>query len=424
MALVEEGAERRLLVLGVARRAPAEDPEVGAYYAELERLAASAGARVVERRVQVRSRPDPVTYVGPGFAEEAAALIAARADGAEPVTGVLLAEEVAPRVLAELSERLPVPVEDRTRLILGIFAARARSAEGRLQVELAELTYELPRLAGRRRGLSRQAGGIGVRGGAGESALELDRRRLRRRIAQLRREAASLRDERAERLGARADLPRIALVGYTNAGKTTLLGALARRDEGGRDRLFDTLDPTTRRIRHSALGEALLTDTVGFVRDLPPGLIDAFEATLAEVRDADLLLHVVDATSPSAEAEATAVRAILARIGADQVPEILVASHAPRGELPARAGLPPDAVAVDSPSGVGLDRLFERIGEALGEGREAVVLEVPADRWDLVSFARTRGPVSLTQRDDGGVRMVARLRTADAARLRRSLHRG
>lgn len=417
-------AERRLFVLGVAARAPEEDAEVRAYYAELERLAESAGARIGEVRVQVRRRPDPRTYVGPGIVEAVARQIAEAAEGPEAFAGVLAAEELAPRVLAELSARLPVPVEDRTRLILGIFAERARSAEGRLQVELARLSYELPRLVGRRQGLSRQGGGIGQRGGAGESALELDRRRLRRRIGELRREAESLRSARSERLEGRSELPRIALVGYTNAGKTTLLGALARRDEGGRDRLFDTLDPTTRRIRHAAFGEALLTDTVGFVRDLPPGLLEAFEATLAEVRDADLLLHVVDASSPSALSEAEAVRSILARIDADAVPEVLVATHAPGGRLPRQGPLGPEAVAVDSPTGAGLERLFARIGEALATEREDVVLEVPADRWDVVSFARTRGPVSLTQRDDGGVRLVAQLRAPDAARLRRALGRG
>lgn len=423
-AVAEQAGGRRLLVLGVARRAPADDAEVRGYYDELERLAQSAGATVAEVRVQVRRRPDPKTHVGPGFAQAAAERITEAADGPDAVHGVLLAEEVAPRVLAELAERMPVPVEDRTHLILGIFASRARSAEGRLQVELAQLSYTLPRLAGRRRGLSRQGGGIGVRGGAGESALELDRRRLRQRIAELRREVVTLRQGRAERLEGRGDLPRIALVGYTNAGKTTLLGALARRDEGGQDRLFDTLDPTTRRIRHGAFGEALLTDTVGFVRDLPPGLIEAFEATLAEVRDADLLVHVVNAASPTAEAEAAAVRTILGRIGAENVPEILVASHAPHGRLPAGSDLGPDCVAVDSPTGAGLEVLFERVGRALEGEREPVVLEVPADRWDLVSFARTRGPVSLTQRDDGGVRLVAHLRAPDAARLRRALGRG
>jgi GTP-binding protein HflX len=427
LAANPDGGGRRLLVLGVASRPLEADPEVAAYYAELDRLVDSAGGVVVERRVQVRARPDPRTYVGPGFlAETARALEAARERGEGGVDGVVVAEEVAPRVLAELGERLPVPVEDRTRLILGIFAHRARSAEGRLQVELARLAYELPRLAGSRRGLSRQGGGIGVRGGAGESALELDRRRLRRRIAQLRLEVARLREERAGRRLGRGELPRVALVGYTNAGKTTLLAALAGRDdEGGRDRLFDTLDPTTRRIHHSAFGEALAVDTVGFVRNLPPGLVEAFEATLAEVREADLLLHVVDATSPAAQGEVEAVRAILERIDATDVPEILVATHAAAGAAAVlAAGLPASAVPVDSPTGSGLDVLCQRIGERLAQGRQALVVDIPADRWDVVAFARRFGPVELEEREDGGVRLVARLTAQDAARVRRRLAHG
>lgn len=423
-AIAQPDSRRRLLVLGVAPRAPEADGEVAAYYAELRRLADSAHADIAEVRVQIRRRPDPVTYVGPGFADAARERIVALADGPEAIDGVLLAQEVAPRALRGLAERLPVAVEDRTRLILGIFAERARSAEGRLQVELARLAYELPRLAGGRQGLSRQGGGIGMRGGAGESALELDRRQVRRRIGELRQELEALRKERTERLEGRTNLPRVALAGYTNAGKTTLLGALARRDEGGRNRLFDTLDPTTRAIRHRAFGEALLTDTVGFVRELPPGLLDAFEATLAEVREADVLLHVVDASGPGARGEYEAVRTILERIGAGAVPEILVASHARAAGRRGLSALDVPAVAVDSPSGEGLDELCERIGEVLSAGREEVVLELPADRWDLVAFARARGPVDLLQRESGGVRLRARLGAADAARLRRSLGRG
>lgn len=408
---------RRLFALGVAARSPEDDPEVAAYWAELGRLAESAGAEVAERYVQVRSESDPHTYVGPGVVERTVQALAQAAEAGRPFDGVLLAHEVAPRVLARLGERLPVPVEDRTRLILGVFARRARSAEGRLQVELARLSYELPRLPGRRRGLSRQGGAVGMRGGAGESALELDRRRIRARIAELRHRVALLRQERAARRADRGEMPRVALVGYTNAGKTTLLGALAGRDEGGRDRLFDTLDPTVRRVRHPAFGQILAVDTVGFVRDLPPGLLEAFEATLAEVREADLLVHVVDGTSPHAPAEVEAVRAVLSRIGADTVPEVLVATHVRRPEeVAARL---PGALAVDSPAGVGLEAVCRRIGQTLAAMRPEVVLDLPPGRWDLVAFARARGPVEVETAADGRLRLSARLTPADAARLRR-----
>jgi len=413
---------RRLLVLGVVAHAPDADSEIAAYYAELERLADSAGARVVERRVQVRARTDPRTYAGPGFVDAIVRRVAEPGEGEEPIDGVLLAEEVPPRALANLAERLPVPVEDRTQLILGIFADRARSTEGRLQVELARLAYALPRLAGARQGLGRQRGGVGLRGGVGETALELDRRRTRRRIAELRREVETLRADRSSRRDARGTTSRVALVGYTNAGKTTLLGALAGREEGGRDRLFDTLDPATRRIRHRSYGEAVLVDTVGFVRDLPPGLLEAFEATLAEVREADALVHVVDATAPDALSQVDAVHTILARIGADTVPEILVASHA---RCPgARLGALDGALGVDVPAGVGIEALHERIGAVLGRERETVVVDLPADRWDVVSFARERGEVELVPTEDGGVRMTARLAAEDAGRLRHRLGRG
>lgn len=456
----------RYVILGISPAALSGDPEIADYYDELESLVESAGGQVVARLVQVRREPDPRTYVGPGFAREARdRLLSGRItedrdpaplpvhpdperdpesagawegddaelgsdtpekgvsdrDAAERVAdAILLAEEVSPRALATLADLFPLPVLDRTGLILGIFADRARSAEGRLEVALAENVYRLPRLRGSYRALGRQRGGLGLRGGSGETALELDRRRVRRRIADLREELDRLRTDRGRRREQRKDLPRVSLVGYTNAGKTTLLSALTGHLDPGANRLFDTLDPTTRRLRIEDVGDVLLTDTVGFVRDLPEGLLDAFAATLEEVTESDLLLHVVNGASLKAPGRVRAVRDLLHRMGAGEIPELTVFTHADRGQEGRELcqGLVHHSVAVDAVSGEGLRDLRSALASVLGTDREEVALVLGADEWRWVEFARRHGQANVTQEDDGSVHLSARLTHRDAAILR------
>ncbi|ADU51194.1 GTP-binding proten HflX [Thermaerobacter marianensis DSM 12885] len=293
---------------------------------ELKELARSAGAQVVGEIRQRRGRPEPATLIGPGKVAEVAD--ARRRLDADVV---IFDRDLTPAQLRNLERAIGGKVIDRTQLILDIFAARARSREGQLQVELAQLQYLLPRLAGMGEALSRLGGGIGTRG-PGETRLEVDRRRIRRRIADLRRMLAEVRRHRSvQRKGRqRAGIPVVALVGYTNAGKTTLHAALVRRFgvaagpvAQGRDRLFDTLDPTVRRVKWPGVGPVLVADTVGFIHDLPPHLIAAFRATLEEVLEADLLLHVVDASQPRWPVDVETVDAILDDLGARQ-PRLLV----------------------------------------------------------------------------------------------------
>ncbi|EKP93924.1 GTPase HflX [Thermaerobacter subterraneus] len=303
--------------------------------AELRELARSAGAEVVGEIRQRRDRPEPATLIGPGKVQEVA-----EARRRLEADVVIFDRDLTPAQQRNLERAIGGKVIDRTQLILDIFASRARTREGQLQVELAQLQYLLPRLAGMGEALSRLGGGIGTRG-PGETRLEVDRRRIRRRIAGLRRLLAEVRRQRqTQRKGRRrAGLPVVALVGYTNAGKTTLHAALVRRFGAvpagavvaGRDRLFDTLDPAVRRVEWPGLGPVLVADTVGFIHDLPPHLIAAFRATLEEVLEADLLLHVVDVSQPRWPVDVDTVEEILDDLGAVQ-PRLLVLNKIDRGE--------------------------------------------------------------------------------------------
>lgn len=443
----------RYAVLGVVRKRPEEDPEVADTYAELAGLVASTGGVVVRTFLQVRDKPDPRTYVGRGFAEQVVRALAdaGRADAApglrfdaseakdnlpqapvdavedEPaVDAVLLAQEVPPRTLAALSDLFPYPVLDRTGLILRIFAERARSAEGRLEVELAEALYRLPRLRGSYGRLGRQQGGVGVRGGAGETALELDRRRIRERIRAIRAALQEVRAERSRRRAERGSLPRVSLVGYTNAGKTTLLAALSGHLAPGLPRLFDTLDPTTRRVWLEGAGEVLITDTVGFVRDLPAGLLDAFAATLEEVTASDVLVHVVHGASDKAPGQYAAVRQVLERLGAAHLPELVVFTHGV--DAAARLGWAPEAasetVTVDSVHGAGLDTLRAALARMVAASREEVDVTLAPDAWRWVEFARRHGSAQVERGADGTLHLTARLAPHDAAVLRRAAKSG
>ncbi|MCU0669657.1 MAG: GTPase HflX [Myxococcota bacterium] len=348
--------ERAILVSVTAGR---DRATLETHVAELRELARAAGVTVVDVITQSRPAVDPRTVLGAGKLSD----LAIRCFQSD-IDLVIFDQDMTPAQARNLAERMELRVIDRTQLILDIFAQRARSRDGKLQVELAQLKYRLPRLAQQDQGLSRLGGGIGGRG-PGEQRLEVDRRRVRDRIARLEKSLAHLGRERAGRRSRRnrRDVPVLSIVGYTNAGKSTLLRALTNADVLVEDKLFATLDPTSRRLRFPREREVIITDTVGFIRDLPTEMKEAFRATLEELRDADLFLHVVDVAAPDAERRIAAVRGVLAEIGLDDTPELLVFNQAdrlPPGEadaIAARAG----GVAVSALAGTGLHALLERV---------------------------------------------------------------
>jgi GTPase len=370
--------------------------------AELGELLRTAGVAVVGEMVQRRERPHPNTYLGPGKVTEAKA--AARACDANVIA---CDDELTARQERNLEEALGLPVVDRTTVILDIFASHAGSAEGKLQVELAQLEYNLARMRGLWTHLERLGGGIGTRG-PGETQIETDRRLARNRISVLRQRLEHVKGtravQRAER--ERASLPTVALVGYTNAGKSTLLNELTGSEVGVRDRLFHTLDPTTRTLRLSGR-PYLLTDTVGFISKLPHQLVDAFAATLEETRRAELLAHVLDASAPEAQADVMrhSVEQTLEEIGAGECARILVLNkvdlldHDAREELRLRH---PDAVLVSGATGEGLEDLKERIERELAYMLRPLELLVPyADGGSLAELHELAGEVSREDTAEG-----------------------
>ncbi len=395
-----------------------------AQLAELRELLRTAGVAGVGEMVQRREHPHPNTYLGPGKLEELKADLS-RADA----NLVACDDELSPRQERNLEAALGLPVIDRTAIILDIFADHAHSAEGKLQVELAQLEYNLARMRGlwthlERLGAGRIDGGIGTRG-PGETQIETDRRLARDRIAALKRKLAHVRSSRsvmrAER--ERADLPSIALAGYTNAGKSTLLNALTGSDAGVRDRLFHTLDPTTRTLRAGGR-DYLLTDTVGFIRKLPHQLVDAFGATLEETRRADLILHVVDASAPEEEllAMTAAVEDVLSEIGAEEQPRVLVLGKADlidedrRRELARRH---PDALLVSAVTGEGLEALVERIEVEFARTLQEVELLLPYDEGGRLAELHALAGDLVREDTASGVRVVARVPPSVAARYAR-----
>ncbi|MGH2691563.1 MAG: GTPase HflX [Actinomycetota bacterium] len=352
---------------------------------ELAALADSAGAEVVGRLVQQRDRPDATTFIGKGKLDELHGFVHSRDAGL-----VAFDDELTPAQLRNVEQRLGVKVIDRTALILDIFALHARSREGKTQVELAQLNYLLPRLRGWGEAMSRQAGGIGTRFGGGETKLEIDRQHIRRRIAKLKGDLAGLakarRVKRAER--ERSGLPQIALAGYTNAGKSTLMNALTSADVLVADQLFATLDPTVRRLRLPGGRRTTVSDTVGFVRKLPHDLVEAFRSTLEEVARASLILHVADASAPDVEEQVAAVRDVLGEIGAGGIVEVLALNKVDLLSEVGQARVQrrfPDATRVSALTGEGVEGLLEALDAALPAPPLEVELLVPFSRQDVVA---------------------------------------
>ena len=383
---------------------------------ELARLTDTAGADPVEIMLQRRATPDPATYIGSGKAKELQEL----ADALD-VDLVVFDDELTPAQQRNLERLFKVDVVDRVALILDIFAQHARSQEGMVQVELAQLRYRLPRLRGRGNQLSQQGAGIGTRG-PGETQLEVDRRRILSKVAKLERDLERLAKNRAtQRKGRRRSaMPTVALVGYTNAGKSTLLNRITDAEVLVEDRLFSTLDPTTRRLRLAGGEIVLISDTVGFVQRLPHQLVESFSSTLEEVVDAQLLLHVVDASSPDAEQQIDAVRRVLSEIGAAEVPELLVLNKsdaAAPGDVKELLGPHSDAVVVSAATGDGVNVLLDTVGARLRALAPIVELLVPYERGDVVAGLHREGEVLVEVHAEAGTRVRARLPRAAMTRF-------
>ncbi|ONI79308.1 GTPase HflX [Actinosynnema sp. ALI-1.44] len=408
----------RVVLVGVWTEGTAEQAD--ASLTELSRLAETAGSEVLEGLIQRRDRPDPATYVGSGKVDEIFQTVLAT--GADTV---ICDGELSPGQLRQLEARLKVKVIDRTALILDIFAQHARSKEGKAQVELAQLQYLLPRLRGWGESLSRQAGGragggnggVGLRG-PGETKLETDRRRIRAKISKLRREIAAMSAVRETKRGRRVanEVPSVAIAGYTNAGKSSLLNAITGAGVLVEDALFATLDATTRRSQTPDGRTYTLTDTVGFVRHLPHQLIEAFRSTLDEVADADLLVHVVDGSDDNPEWQVNAVREVLNEIvernDTTMPPEILVVNKidaADELQLARLRHLLPGALFVSAHKGTGLDELREHLATALPRPDVEVDVLVPYARGELVARVHREGEVLAERHTPDGTQLHARV---------------
>jgi GTPase len=410
------GEERAILIASIARSA-----EEALRLGELQELVRTAGAGVVASIVQRRDRPDPRTYLGKGRLEELERLVEEVKPDLVAVEGVLSAGQQ-----RTLEDRLKTRVVDRTGLILDIFAQHARSAEGKLQVELAQLEYSYARQEGLWQHLERLGGGIGTRG-PGETQLESDRRILRTKMGALRRrlrDVARSRDVMRERRLA-ADLPLLALAGYTNAGKSSLMNALTGAGVAVNDALFETLDPTTRAFEHNGM-RFLVSDTVGFIRGLPHELVEAFKATLEETRDAQLILLVADASESEErrQVQAKAVDEVLAEIGAGDLPRLLVLNKVDRLDEDERALLSdhhPDAVQVSAVSGAGLDDLREQLAAFARTQLVRLEVTIPYSEGRLLSEIHAAAREVTQEAGEEGTRVRALMPARDAARIRAAL---
>ena len=413
--LISRGIRERIILVAVTLPDRTDD-ETQESLDELAQLIDTAGADEVARITQRRDAPDSTYYIGKGKAEELKELCLALDSDT-----VVFDNELSPGQQFNLEKLLGRTALDRTAVILDIFAQNAHTLEGKAQVELALLRYRLPRIRrGAKAGLSQQAGGIGTRG-PGETKLEVDRRRIGERISRLDRELDDLQKTRQEQRKGRerSGLGSVAIVGYTNAGKSSLLNRLTSAGVLVENRLFATLDPTTRRLALPGGEPVLLSDTVGFVRRLPHGLIEAFKSTLEVAVNSDLLVHVVDASAVDPNGQIAAVREVLAEIGADKVPELLVIN---------KSDLDPDeakrlvyehqgSVSFSAMTGDGLNDLLLAIGDRMRALTTVIELLIPYDRGDIVATVHREGEVVSTANEDNGMRVRARLADASAGRL-------
>ena len=422
MALIERTFREKIVLVGVT--IPPDTPdETENSLDELSLLVDTAGADEVARIVQRRQSPDPPTYVGKGKAEELRELALAT-----DCDTVVFDNELTPAQQFNLEKLLGRTAIDRTAVILDIFAQNAHSQEGKAQVELAQLRYRLPRLRRRAGALSQQAGGMSAAGGArigtrgpGETQLEVDRRRIVRRIHKLEADLREIERHRDTQRKAqrRGQLAKVAIVGYTNAGKSTLLNRLTHADALVEDRLFATLDATTRRLALSGGEPVLLTDTVGFIRKLPHQLVQAFKSTLDVAVDADLLVHVVDAGAPDVPGNILAVREVLAEIGAGEVPQLMAFNKSDLA--PAAAARLVErhegAVALSAVTGDGVDLLLATIADRLRSLTTVVELVIPYERGDLLAAVHRAGEVLYEAPGEGGMHVRGRFDDAAVGRF-------
>jgi GTP-binding protein HflX len=390
---------------------------------ELAALAETAGAQVLDGLLQRRAFPDPASYLGKGKAQELKAIVAA----CEADT-VIADTELAPSQRRTLEDIVKVKVVDRTAIILDIFAQHAKSREGKAQVELAQLEYLLPRLRGWGESMSRQAGGqvgggvgIGSRG-PGETKIELDRRRINTRMAKLRKQIKEMAPARATMRSSRSknEIPSVAIAGYTNAGKSSLLNRITRAGVLVENALFATLDPTVRKTQTADGREYTLADTVGFVKDLPHQLVEAFRSTIEEIAHSDLVVHVVDASHPDPAGQIQTVRNVLAEVDADNVKELLVFNKCDLVDLDqqiALRGMEPGAILVSAASGEGIAELLEQIEELLPRPEILVRALIPYSRGDLVSRVHSEARIVSVDHQDAGTLVEARVKPQLASEL-------
>jgi GTP-binding protein HflX len=410
-------SEEKAILVGLELKGRHERP-LSESLSELSSLARTAGARVIGAMSQSKDRPDLKYFIGTGKIEELKSLVSSASADL-----IIFDNELGPAHVRNLEDELGVKVIDRTSLILDIFAQHAHSREGKLQVELAQTNYNLTHLVGKGVLMSRLGGGIGTRG-PGETKLETDRRVIKSRIALLKKEIGSIRDDRALKRAARKSsfLPTVAIVGYTNAGKSTLLNDLTGANAIAEDKLFATLDPITRRLVLPDGLETIITDTVGFIHKLPHQLVEAFHATLEEVAEADLLLHVVDSSSPYVDDQIKAVFRVLEEIGAISKHVVTVFNKIDllKGKKIAailKKGLKP-SVEISAATGSGIDRLLKEIEKHFNKGMELLELEIPIDRMDIVHLVHEKGNVRSEKYLGDRVVIKARVSEIVAGRLR------
>jgi GTP-binding protein HflX len=418
VALIERSFREKIILVGVILPGRT-DEEVETHLDELAQLIDTAGADVVGRTVQRRREPDPATYVGKGKAEEIHELsLAVDSDT------VVFDDELTPAQQRNLEKIFGRTAISRTDVILDIFAQNARTQEGKAQVELALLRHRLPRLRGRGLELSRQQGGGGsariATRGPGETQLEVDRRRLVRRMQKLEADLKELRKQREVQRKQRRTSPfhTVSIVGYTNAGKSTLLNRLTDAGVLAENRLFATLDPRTRKLALPGGETVLLSDTVGFIRKLPTQLVEAFRSTLEEVAEADLLLHIVDGSAANAQEQIDAVHEVLREIGADHLPELIAVNKADVAPPEAKRLLDayPGSVWLSAETGAGVDGLLEALGDRLRALDDVIELVVPFERGDVVAAVHREGEVLVEQHEEAGTRL--RVRVSEAGRHR------